>query len=219
MAPVALRWCLFALLACSIALLLATGLAQADEPEPGPEFTVPIDKATEPVTPEPGACPTVLVAGPYEGEDEAAGQVQELRRELGETCHAIADRLDESVERSWWVVTQLLGQQAASREVNEWLQQGADRDDARNEDLKALAYRITDPGAPALRTTLDGVDVGNPVPVLGVSEGETVESSEATVASIDAFAEAQKVAVWFIAGLLVAAVAGYGIYRAVDRGT
>jgi predicted Abi (CAAX) family protease len=45
------------------------------------------------------------------------------------------------------------------------------------------------------------------------------ESPADLVASVDSAGEAQRVALWFIAGLLVAGVLGYGLYRVVDRTT
>jgi hypothetical protein len=201
-------------------LLLGLGFAAARSlaDEPGPEFVVPTDKATEPIGPPPSLCPVVPTFGPYEGEDESAGELQHLRVESVEGCKALADRLDESVEREWWIVSQLLGEQRDLHEVNEWLQQAAERDEVRNEDLHVIAHALTDPEASPLRTSLDGVDAEHPLPVAGL-EGESVEGAAELVASIDAAGEATKLALWFIAGLVVASVVGYGFYRVVDRNT
>lgn len=200
--------------------------ALADEPAP---YLAPADRATQPELPELAACPSAEV--PVIAEEEAEGEVEPVSpelRELGhlrleqqQACRAQTDRLDQVIERLWWVTAQTLAldhPDAGISEVNEWLAQAAERDHVRNEDLHSILYGLTDPGAPPLRASLEGVDAEHPLPVSGI-EGGSTEGTAELVSSIDAAGEASKLALWFIAGLVVASVVGYGLYRVIERNT
>lgn len=200
-------WCLLGLAFVAVECLA----------DPGPEFTVPVDKATEPVTPAPSECPAVPVfGGPYEGEEEAAGELQLLRIESAESCKALTDRLDEVVEREWWVVSQLLGQQALAQEDREYSERTELAESEGNELLRELNNQFI-PGP--LKTELAGVDEEHPLFVTSSEEGSAIEGTAELVSSIDASGEAQKLALWFIVGVLVASGLGYGIYRTIERST
>lgn len=207
-------------LLCCCCLVLAFGSARAAA-DPGPEFVVPNDQATEPTLPEMAACPVGEPGELYEAEDDlAARQVTLLRQELvaaiGQSCRAQADRQDELIRRSWWIVTQLLGEHAEAVGAGEWLSQIAASDGLRNEHLQAIKTVLQEG---TLNTHLVGVDAENPLPVSGLGgEGSPEETSE-LVAAIDASGEANSAALWMLGGLIVALFIGVALSRTVERGT
>ncbi len=210
----------FALLCCCF-LALAFGSARAAA-DPGPEFVAPNDQATEPTLPEMAACPTPEVDEVYEAEDDlAARQVALLRQELvaaiGQSCRAQADRQDELIRRSWWIVTQLLGEHAEAVGAGEWLAQIAVGDEARNADLQAVKA-VLEEGV--LKAQLVGVDAENPLPVSGLDGGEgSPEETAELVAAIDAAGEGTSIGLYLVAGLIVSLFIGAALSRTVDRGT
>jgi hypothetical protein len=206
-----------------VASFVFAAQALADEPAP---YVAPADRALQPELPELAGCPSAEV--PIVAEEEAEAVTPELR-ELGhlrleqqQACRAQTDRLDQVVERLWWVTSQTLAldrSDPALVEVNEWLQQGAERDDATQEDVHAVRNALTDVSAGTLRSVLVGPEDEKALPVLGEFEAAPAEADPELVASIDAAGEATKLALWFIAGIVVASVLGYGLYRVVDRNT
>lgn len=204
---------------CSLALAFGSARAAAD---PGPEFIPPNEQASEPTLPEMAACPIAEPTEIYEAEDElAARQVTLLRQELvaaiAQSCRAQADRQDELIRRTWWVVTQLLGEHAEAVGAGEWLSQIAASGELRNEHLQAVKMALQEG---TLNTQLVGVDAENPLPVSGLGGGEgSPEETAELVAAIDASGEASSVALWMIGGLIVALFIGAALARTVDRGT
>lgn len=204
---------------CSLALAFGPVRAAAD---PGPEFVAPNDQASEPALPEMAACPVAEPDQLYAVEDDqAARQVTLLRQELvaaiAQSCRAQADREDELIRRTWWVVTQLLGEHAEAVGAGEWLGQIAASGDVRNEHLQAVKAALQEG---TLKTEIAGVDAENPLPVSGVDGGGgSPEETAELVAAIDASGEANSAGLYLVAGLLVALFIGAALSRTVDRGT
>lgn len=220
-----LLFCFFASLVVCAAVATCVFAAQAVADEPAP-YVAPSERALEPELPELAACPSAEV--PVVAEEEVEPVTPELR-ELGhlrleqqQACRAQTDRLDQVVERLWWVTAQTLAldrSDPALAEVNEWLHKGAERDDLTQEDVHAVRVALTDPGPGTLRSVLVGLEGENPLPVAGEFAAAPAEADPELVASIDAAGEATQLALWFIAGLVVASVLGYGLYRVVERNT
>jgi hypothetical protein len=204
---------------CFLALAFGPERAAAD---PGPEFVPPNEQASEPTLPEMAACPVPELDELYEAEEDlAARQVTLLREELvaaiGQSCRAQTDRQDELIRRTWWVVTQLLGEHAEAVGAGEWLSQIAASGELRNEHLQAMKVALQEGPLP---TQLVGVDAENPLPVSGLSGGEgSPEETAELVASIDAAGEGTIAAVYIVAGLIAALFIGAALARTVDRGT
>lgn len=229
-----LRPILFGLLLSFVFYLLVAGgvlaaSALADEPIP---YVPPADWVTQPELPELASCPSAEV--PLIAEEEAEGEVEPVSpelRELGhlrleqqQVCRAQTDRLDQVLERLWWVTDEASSINHRSAVTNEKLV-------VVNELLEDIFN--TQCGVPCLVRVqgqevpfqVEGAAGGNRVLV----EGEGTEGAEGSelsevqtaelITSIDAAGEAEQLGLWFIAGLVVASVLGYGLYRVVDRNT
>lgn len=219
-----MRWFLVASLASSLLFLAAAAFARADEPS---EYVAPADRALQPALPEFAGCPEV-VEETYEAEDDlAARQITLFRGEFQKACKAQTERLDQVIERLWWVTSQMLAldhPEPALTEVNEWLQQGATRDEARNEDLHQLRGlfedAFVDTGSDTLRhLLLGGAEEGEPLPVLGEFEAGPMEVDPELVSSVDAAGEAVQAGIYMIAGLIVGCFIGYLLWRSVHNAT
>jgi hypothetical protein len=185
---------------CLFFLGLATGavVAKAD----GPPYSPPLDLAVEPLSPENQAnCPSDELE-PFEGEDAAAGEIRLLRAEAIQSCAAVTDRLDRLRERLWWTVAESLAASQQRHITNEKLTSLLDQDCS-----NPCSVYIEGQAKPV------EIEAGGSLPV------DDGGSSEAIVSAVDASGEAGKVALWFIAGLLVAGVVAYIMIRTVDRGT
>lgn len=197
-----------------LALASWPGLAGAD---PGPEFVAPTDLASEPVLPVYGQCPEPLPPEPLESEDPAAVQTYELRRDQRAVCVATVERLDQVATRQWWIVSQLLGEQAEAKLIREHLERAEGNDLDRNEVLREVNNAFT---SGPLKTELTGIDAENPLPVSGLGGGEgSPEETAELVAAIDASGEGNMTALYLLAGLMVALFIGAALSRTVDRGT
>jgi hypothetical protein len=224
------RFFLVALLACCSLSWVAAGFALADEPT---EYVAPVDRALEPELPEMASCPNVVPSGIE--EEKAEGEVEpispelrelaHMRQEAQQSCRAQTDRLDQVIERLWWVTSQELAldhPDAGIAEADEWLKQAAARDETTQEDVHQLRGlfedAFTDTGSHTLRHVLLGSEESLAVPVSGGGEGGG-KGTEELVSSIDAAGEASQAGLYLIAGLLAGLFVAGCLWKVVDRGT
>jgi hypothetical protein len=144
---------------------------------------------TEPLLEGLGSCPAPP-AEPYEGTDDAAGEVRLLRADVAAACDALAKRTDEVAHRLWWSVAEQL--QARDQRVL----------------TNTLSSEIRD----RLDLPLDAAIVAVEPDPLPVTDLSTSEGTDEVTAAIDASGNAMKEAVWFLVGLL-AMLAGSTLYR------
>jgi hypothetical protein len=222
------RFFLLALLVCCSFCWVAAGFALADPP---PEYIAPADKALEPEMAELAACPTAEV--PVLAEEEAEGEEVEpvapelrelghMRLEQQEACKAQADRLDQVIERLWWVTAQTLALDRSDpgfAEANGWLEHLSQQDDARSVDLHMIREALTEIGPGTLRSVLLGSEDEKALPVLGEFEAGPMEADPELVSSIDAAGEATQAGIYMIGGLLLGCFIGYLFWRSVHNAT
>lgn len=128
---------------------------------------MPIDRATEPPLPDFNDCSDSLPSEPLESEDAAAVQIYELRREAQHSCVVVKERLNQVIARQWWIVSQLLGQQAFTQDLKELLERAElvelDAFDRLGvvENHLAGTLQVEAPG---------GVELSNPPDVAGVEQ-------------------------------------------------
>lgn len=166
---------------CFVAVWFGAPIAEAADYEPP---SVGVDEPAllgEPACPE----PPVEV---YEGEDEAANEVRQLRTAVSAICSALVARLDALGHRAWWLVAEAIA-------ASEQRALGNEKLTAANEVLG----------------TGGGLPVQLPAGPLEVSDSE----SPAVAAAVDASGEAVKEGLWFLVGVSVALFAAYGLYRQV----
>lgn len=146
---------------------------------------------TEPVLEGLGSCPAAP-AEPYEGTDDAAGELRLLRGELAAACDALAKRTDEVAHRLWWVVVEQL----------------------KARDQRVLSNTLISEISEHLNVPLDAAIVSVEPDPLPVTDLSTDEYSEDVTSAIDASGNAVKEAMWFLIGLGVFG-AGFAFYRFV----
>lgn len=223
------RFSLLACVACSLLLLAAVGIARAEEP-PVP-YVAPSDRALQPELPELSACPSAEV--PVLAEEEAEAVSPELR-ELGhlrieqqEACKAQSDRLDQVIERLWWVTAQTLAldhPEKAAVETKELLEAAVPWQEGTQEDLHHLRGlfegAFSETGSKTLRhLLLGGPEEGEPLPVLGEFKAAPSEADSELVSSVDASGEAIQTGLYLLCGLMVGFFFGFAALKLVDRGT
>ncbi len=212
------RFFLVALLVCCSVFWAVAGFALADEPS---EYVAPADRALQPALPEFAGCPEGVEEA-YEAEDDlAARQVTLFRGEFQKACRAQTERLDQVIERLWWVTAQTLALDRADPglvETNEWLERLAEQNEPRAADLHLIREALTDVGSSTLRSLLVGAEDEKPLPVSGGGEGGG-EGTKEVVASIDAAGEASQAGLYVIAGLLAGLFLAACLWKVVDRAT
>jgi len=181
-------------------------------------FEVPLDRALEPALPEFTSCPglpTVPEAyEPFEPEspeelpddyDSSARQLTLLREEAAQICRAETERQEALLRRTWWVVSQLLGQQKEAHETNEYLGADLEASAERKGQLESVVEALNGP------LTVEGSSGG------GVSEVEVVNPPD--VAGVETAvltsAETGNQNMWGILGLVVGFGFLAGIYKLV----
>lgn len=180
------------------ALVAAFVLAGRAFAEPPPIYTPPAESFTEPAPEGLAGCATS--PEPLEGESVQA-ELRAVRRDSVSNCEALTARLDLVWHRLWWVVDELAEARPQRSLSNEKLS-------SIGEQLEAVTSAIGEPGA----VTIEGVSLLEPLPVHETQQAAVTSSFET---SIDATGEALKVALWFLAGAVVAGLVGYVVYRQV----
>lgn len=140
---------------------------------------------TEPAAPEGQPTCPVLELEPFEGEDQAAGEVRLLRGEVAAVCAALSERLDRVRERGWWVVAEAVAAAAQRSIANERLTE------IRDGQCKEPCEVVLEPEAP-----------------LPVQDAAGQQYSDELVSAVDASGEATKAGLWFIGGFLAMAFIG-----------
>jgi hypothetical protein len=166
---------------------LASGVAVAA----ADPYTPPDVGVTEPAFESAAACPVAPLEA-YEGTDDAAGELRLLRGELSEVCDALTAGDDEVAHRLWWFVTEAI------------------QDGQRQGTHTALLEAIRDRLDPPVEARIVGVS--DPLPT---EEAAGAQYNGDLVAAVDASGAAVKEGVWFLIGLAVSCLAGYGLYRQV----
>lgn len=201
------RWLAPVCIASLAFFLASAAFARADEPA---KYTPPESTYTEPsVDPEPAECPVV----PEElssAEEEYSDELVEMRWQriaMAHFCEAVADRLDEVSRRLWWAVVEAA--------------EGRGQRQLTNEKLTSVAESLY---------TLVNSSCSNPCSVywegqskpvtidqegaLEAGEGQTAE----LVSSIDSGAEASKIALYILIGLVVGLPIAAALWRTTHRG-
>lgn len=144
---------------------------------------------TEPALEGLGSCPAPP-AEPYEGADDAAGELRLLRSEQAAMCDALAKRTEEVAHRLWWLVAE----------------------DLQARDQRVLANTLISEIGDRFDSPVDAAVVSvepDPLPVTDLSGDEY---SDDVVTAIDASGNATKEAIWFLIGLSVMGAA-FTLYR------
>jgi hypothetical protein len=189
-------WFLWAAI-CWLILFLVFAVVRSAADEPAP-YVAPSDLALEPELSELASCSSSEV--PIVAEEEAEAVPPDLR-ELGhsrmeqqQACRAQVDRLDQVIERLWWIVAEQLRLHA----------QGV----VTNEKLEAVLGALEVP----LSTEVKGFTSLEPLPV---HETQQLAVTEPIAESVDASGEALKGGVYFLGGIILAAFVCYVLYRQV----
>ena len=221
------RFSVLALCAASCLCLAVAATARADEPS---EYVAPSDQALQPELPEFAACPSteppVHAEEELEGEEvpEVSPETRELgglRDDLQAACLAQSERLDQVIERLWWVTANQLqpapsAEDPLESEMNEWLALLSEQLEAPTEDLHAIYNTLHNPLE--LRPSLLGPEDEKPLAVSGEGEGGGSEVATAELAShIDASGEALKTALYLMLGTAVGGFIAYVLASAVRR--
>lgn len=186
-------WTLIATLAVALAGCFAAAAVLAAAASAAEPYEPPTEIVTDPAFPESlGVCPASAGEG-FPGEDPLGKELRSLRYEVGGSCDALADRLEELSHRTFWLT-------AEARDA------GVQRATT-NEKLTAIAGLLAAPVA----VKVSAGQKGEAVDVAGAAGGE-VDTAE-IIEAIDASGEASRKALWFIAGALVTSIVGYAMWR------
>ena len=204
--PLAVLLALFWLGSGSVVPSVATAEPVLYSPDES-EFTEPSQAPQRPVCPEPPL-------GPYEGSDDAAGEIRLERTAIAETCLVEADRLGVLSQRLWWIVSEQLRTHDQGVALLEKLtalnESGVDQVGGLGRITTALGAPLVAEVSPSGEGPLPVHDTG-----IAVAGGESTAASESLAASVDASGEAMRHALWYLIGVAAGAMVFYTLYRQV----
>jgi hypothetical protein len=157
---------------------------------------------------EPAECPEAPAA--YEGTDDAASQVEQLRQGLRDQCIAERATMEAIETRTGWIAAELVRVVGHQEEHRTQLYNVV-------EDLNQIHLDIYGEEG-KLPVTIAGYTRDKPLPVEGeTGDSSGLEYSGKLVSSIDAAGEGSMAALYILIGLIVAMPIAVGAWKLVDR--